>query len=200
MILGGLSQTRGNQAEKFVSHRRKEEHNNKYLGAYLKTDQIARHVAGWEDRGFEAKKNRFTQQRIKELRAQFEAKNASRKYQLKNLYESESMMYEEEIRKLRPTADQMKQQMLKRVEELKSQREFLRQQDVADRLDRRFKDSADELRKVGTDIGEMKAKHERDIQMLEKQKKLEEQYAEEMIYAELWRRDVRHCDNSLPSR
>jgi len=36
-------------------------------------------------------------------------------------------MYEEEIRKLRPTADQMKQQMLKRVEELKSQREFLRQ-------------------------------------------------------------------------
>lgn len=168
MILGGLSQTRGNQAEKFVSTRRKEEQKNNYLGAHLKTDQIMRHVAGWEDKGFQAKKNRFTQQRIKELRAEFEAKNAQRKYDLKNLYEQESLMYENEIRKLRPTAEQIKLQMMSRVEELKSQREFLRQKDVSERLDRRFKDSADELRKVGTDIGEIKTKHERDIQMLEK--------------------------------
>lgn len=84
------------------------------------------------------------------------------------MYEQESLMYENEIRKLRPTAEQIKLQMMSRVEELKSQREFLRQKDVSERLDRRFKDSADELRKVGTDIGEIKTKHERDIQMLEK--------------------------------
>lgn len=190
MIFGGLSQTRGNMAEKFVHDRRREENNHRHLNTYLKSDLIARHVAQWEDKGAQTKKNRFTKQRIQELRAQFEAKNFQRKLQLKHLYDQESQMYEDEIRRLRPTADQVKQQMIARVEQLKSQREFRRQEDVAEKLDRRFMDSADELRKVGSDIKQMKIKHERDIQMLEKQKKLEQNYAEEMIYAELWRRDV----------
>lgn len=176
--------------EKFVQNRRREENSNRNFNTYLKSDMIARHVAQWEDRGAQAQKNRFTKQRVAELKAQFEARNFERKLKLKHLYDQESRMYEEEIRRLRPTAEQVKQSMIERVKQLKSQREFRRQEDVAEKLDRRFMDSADELRKVGTDIKEMKIKHERDIQMLEKQKKLEQQYAEEMIYAELWRRDV----------
>jgi hypothetical protein len=47
------------------------------------------------------------------------------------------------------------------------------------------------LRKIESDIKEIETKHERDVQMVEKQRNMERQYAEEMIYAELWRRDVR---------
>ena len=100
-------------------------------------------------------------------------------------------MYKEEIRRMRPSAAEVKQEMIRKVTELKSQREAARRADVAEKMDRRFKESADELRKIESDIKEIETKHERDVQMVEKQRNMERQYAEEMIYAELWRRDVR---------
>ena len=189
MIATG-GKTRSQQTQKFLDDRRKEEHTNNHLGAYLKNDQIARHVAHWELNGKHNQKQRFQKERIGELRDEFERKTHERRMRLKVLYDTEEDMFERELQGLRNTPEQVRQNMLAKVTMLKQKRETLRLQEVDEKLDRRFKDQADELRLVESKIKEVKTKHEQDIQMLEKHKKLEDQYVSEMIYAELWRRDV----------
>lgn len=191
MIFEGVKRRQGTLAEQFVQDRRREESKVNNLNSYLKTDMIARHVASWEDKGSQMNRDRFTKQRIGQLRKQFEEQSNMRRRKLKNLYDHEERMYEQEIRKMRPTKEQIKQDMIEKVQALKSQRESQRQLEVQERLDRRFKQGADELRKIESDVKEFQTQHERDIQMIEKQRKMEREYAEEMIYAELWRRDVR---------
>lgn len=186
----GATKTRGNLSQKYIEDRRKDEQVVGYLGSYLKNDQIARHVANWETHGKQTQKTRFQNQRVEDLRRDFERQTDERRAKIKQLYELEEAQYAEEMQGLRKTPEQIKQGMIERVQELKQKREDARLKDVEEKLDRRFKEQADELRLVGSKIKEMKTKHEQDIQMLEKHKKLEEQYVEEMIYAELWRRDV----------
>ena len=190
MIFSGISRPRGTLEEQFVQDRRREEASLRDINAYLKVDRVARHVAAWEDRSSQMAKNRFTRQRIEQLRAEFERKSAMRRAKLKELYDKEDAQYEEEVRRMRPSADQIKQRMIEKVNQIKRDKQAMRAREVQAKLDRRFKDGADELRKIDSEINEFKTKHERDVQMIEKQKKLEREYAEEMIYAELWRRDV----------
>ena len=66
--------------------------------------------------------------------------------------------------------------MLKRVNELKEQRENERQEFVKEKLEKRFKDNTDELRKVDADFKELKTVYERNIQIMEKQRELEDKY------------------------
>jgi hypothetical protein len=192
MIIGGVK-TRAHVSEKFVETRRNVEQNVNMLGAYLKSDMISRHVASWEATGKEKQRNRFQRGKIEELKKNFERQTNDRREKLKSLYDQEEYMYTQELRGLRPTAEQIKQGMISKVSELKEKRETMRLQEVEEKLDRRFKEGADELRLVDSKIREMKTKHEQDIQMLEKQRKMEQEYVEEMIYAELWRRDVGQC-------
>lgn len=49
--------------------------------------------------------------------------------------------------------------------------------------------NADELRKVDAELRELKTDYERNIQLVEKQKLMEGQYEEEMLFAELGRRE-----------
>lgn len=186
----GASQTRSNNAERFVQNRRREESTVNNINRYLKSDMIARHIASWEDKGGEMMKSRFTKQNVAMLRAQYEQKIHSRRLKLKQLYDQEHEDYKAEMRRMRPSKDQIKQSMIDKVATLKKEREATNTKQVAQFQERRFKDQADELRKVDADIKEIKYKHERDIQMLEKQQRLEKEYMEDMIYAELWRRDM----------
>lgn len=189
-MIGGSGKSRGGFSQKCIEDRRKEEKTISHLGAYLRNDQIARHVAHWEANCKTMQRNQFQRQRVDELRKTFERQTNERRTKLKALYDREEAEYAQEMKSLRPTHEQIKQNMLSRVQELKQHREQARLKEVEEKLDRRFKDQADELRLVDTKIREMKTKHEQDIQMLEKHKKMEEQYVEEMIYAELWRRDM----------
>lgn len=190
MIGTAGTKTRGGLSQKYIEDRRKDEQLVTHLGAFLKNDQIARHVANWEVNCKTMQRNQFQRQRMDQLRKDFEQKTNERRNKLKDLYDYEEAMYASEMRGLRLTPEQIKQNMITRVTELKEKREVARLKEVEEKLDRRFKDQADELRLVGSKIREMKTKHEQDIQMLEKQKKMEDQYVEEMIYAELWRRDM----------
>jgi hypothetical protein len=190
MIGTGGQKSRGGLSQKYIDDRRKEEQLVTHLGAFLKNDQIARHVAHWEVNCKTMQRNQFQKQRMDQLRKDFEQKTNERRRNLKELYDYEEAMYANEMRGLRQTPEQVKQSMINRVAELKEKREVARLKEVEEKLDRRFKEQADELRLVGSKIREMKTKHEQDIQMLEKQKKMEDQYVEEMIYAELWRRDI----------
>ena len=185
-----MNRTRSQGTTKLLEDKRKDEQTVNQLGAFLKNDQIARHVANWEVNGKQTQKNQYQRQRVEELKRDFEKKTNERRIRLKQLYDGEESRYAQELRGLKQTPEQVKQNMIQRVQELKTRREQSRLVEVEQKLDRRFKDQADELRLVDSKIKEQKTKHEQDIQMLEKHKKLEDQYMEEMIYAELWRRDV----------
>lgn len=53
--------------------------------------------------------------------------------------------------------------MLKRVTELKENREKERKIFVEKMMEKRFREGADELRKVGSELDELKANFERDL-------------------------------------
>lgn len=50
--------------------------------------------------------------------------------------------------------------------------------------------NADELRKVDAELRELKTDYERNVQLIEKQRLMENQYEEEMLFAELGRREL----------
>ena len=77
---------------------------------------------------------------------------------------------------MQETPEQTRERMAKRVKELKEEKERRRQEDVSQRLDRRFEQNADELRKVDKDLKELKLAYERNIQLVEKQSNLQNQY------------------------
>ncbi len=66
--------------------------------------------------------------------------------------------------------------MLQRLNELKTQKEIERQKFVNDQYERRFEEEADELRKIDGEFKEHKTTHERNMQIMEKQKALIENY------------------------
>ena len=83
-----------------------------------------------------------------------ENKLEERRLKLKQLYDTEEKVWEDEIRKLRLTHDQIKQGMIERVEELKKKREAARASDVEARLEKRFREGEDSLRKIESNIKE----------------------------------------------
>lgn len=89
---------------------------------------------------------------------------------------AEDKAYREEIVAMQETPEQTRERMAKRVKELKEEKERRRQEDVSQRLDRRFEQNADELRKVDKDLKELKLAYERNIQLVEKQSNLQNQY------------------------
>ena len=77
---------------------------------------------------------------------------------------------------MQETPEQTRQRMAARVKELKEEKEKRRQEDVNGKLDRRFEMNADELRKVDQDLKQLKLAYERNIQLVEKQSVMENQY------------------------
>ena len=66
--------------------------------------------------------------------------------------------------------------MARRVKELKEEKEKRRKEEVNEKLEKRFEQNADELRKVDQDLKELKTAYERNMQLVEKQNILQEQY------------------------
>lgn len=77
---------------------------------------------------------------------------------------------------MQETPEQTRDRMAKRVKQLKEEKEKRRVQEVNLKLDRRFEQNADELRKVDQDLKELKTAYERNIQLVEKQNILQNQY------------------------
>jgi len=65
-----MASQRGTLADQFIQNRRKIEQNENNLNSYLKFDKVARHVADWEMKGEDLKKNKFIKARMTELRKQ----------------------------------------------------------------------------------------------------------------------------------
>ena len=75
-------------------------------------------------------------------------------------------MYKAEILARQETPEQIREKMAARVQELKAEKEARRQDEVNSKLDKRFLQNADELRKVDQELKELKLAYERNIQMV----------------------------------
>lgn len=179
-----------NRAEKAFHSKRAQEDRTQSLRAQVKSDFMVKAAAEWENKGKEVEKVQYTKKRLEELRDESKRQLEERRYRLNQLLKEEEASYREELKSLDETPAQVRERMINRVAELKENREKARKADVERLLDRRFRENADELRKVESNINELRAVHDRNIQMMERQKQLIQQYEEELVYAELWKRDA----------
>jgi hypothetical protein len=83
----------------------------------------------------------------------------------------------------------VREKMAQRLQELKGKREQERQDEVNRRLEQRFRDTADELRKEGSKFFTHHCQMEREKQLMDKQRVLQNNIEEEHIYAQLWKLD-----------
>jgi len=178
------------RGEKFVSNRRMQEDRINSIQTKLKQEFQSKELAKFENKGKDVAQTNYIKQRLSQMRQRHLHNIEAKRLNLKALLDRESEQYKNEIRNLQDTPEQVREKMIARVTELRAQKEAERQQEVAEKLDRRFREGADELRKVESEINELKNMHLRNIQMQEKHHLLEQQYHEDMVYAELWKRDM----------
>ena len=130
-----------------------------------------------EKKQFRAKQNQFNQQHQKFL--------DMRRKKLSDLLQSEEKQYINEIIMNQETPEQVRHKMEQKLIALKTQRETERQELVKKLQEKRFMDSADELRKNEAEAFAVSCYLEQENQMLDKMKKREKEKKEEEAYVKL---------------
>ena len=110
--------------------------------------------------------------------------NLKRK-KLSNLLNSEELQYRNEIINGQETSDDVKRRMEKELMELRKDRMSQEDNDIQKLNERRFFESADELRKNDSQAFAFECYLEQENQMLEKMKRREKEKKEEMFYVKL---------------
>ena len=110
--------------------------------------------------------------------------NLKRK-KLSNLLNSEELQYRNEIINNQETSDDIKRRMERELMELRKERLSQENNDIQKLNEKRFYDSADELRKNDSQAFAFECYLEQENQMLEKMKRREKEKQEEMFYVKL---------------
>ena len=110
--------------------------------------------------------------------------NLKRK-KLSNLLNSEELQYRKEIINNQETSDDVKRRMERELMELRKERLSQENNDIQKLNEKRFYDSADELRKNDSQAFAFECYLEQENQMLEKMKRREKEKQEEMFYVKL---------------
>lgn len=130
-----------------------------------------------EKNNLKAKQNQFNEQHKKFL--------DMRRKKLSDLLQGEERQYIDEIIRNQETPEQVRQKMEQKLIALKTQREAERQELVRKKQEKRFYDSADELRKNESEAFAVSCYLEQENQMLDKMKKQERERREEEVYVKL---------------
>ncbi|KAM3135735.1 hypothetical protein pb186bvf_012132 [Paramecium bursaria] len=179
-----------NRSEQLIYQRRQQEQQVSKLATKLRQENYEKTFANWENKGKDVAQNQYINQRLKQLREDAQSRKNERKEKLSQLLAYEHEQYKQEILAMVETPEQVKERMIKQVQELKARKEAERSKFADSQNERRFREQADELRQVNLNFNELQAVAYRNMQMIEKQKLLEDQYEEEMIYAELYKREI----------
>ncbi|CAK85047.1 unnamed protein product (macronuclear) [Paramecium tetraurelia] len=179
-----------NRSEQLIYQRRQQEQYVGKLNTKLRQEHYEKTFAAWENKGKDIANWQYTKNRLQQIRSEAEANKNQRREKLAFLLNAEHEQYQQEIKAMVETPEQVKERMMKEVAELKQRKEAERARQADAAYDRRFRENADELRKVNQQFNELQAVAYRNMQMMDKQKQLEDQYEEEMIYAELYRREI----------
>ena len=134
------------------------------------------------NRRYETQKQLNQQKNYEAQQEQF--MNLKRK-KLSNLLNSEEMQYRNEIINGQETSEDVKRRMEKELMELRKDRMSQEDNDIQKLNERRFFESADELRKNDSQAFAFECYLEQENQMLEKMKRREKEKKEEMFYVKL---------------
>lgn len=145
--------------------------------------------ATWEnktDKLMETKSQIRKQEELKEQRRRF---LDIRRKKLSDLLRAEEELYKKEIISKQETPEQVRQRMESKLKELRAQKEKDRMETVRQLEERRFYESADELRKNESEAFAISCYLEQENQMLDKLKKREKEKREEEVYVKLYNYD-----------
>ena len=134
------------------------------------------------NRRYETQKQLNQQKNYEAQQEQF--MNLKRK-KLSNLLNSEELQYRNEIINGQETSEDVKRRMEKELMELRKDRMSQEDNDIQKLNERRFFESADELRKNDSQAFAFECYLEQENQMLEKMKRREKEKKEEMFYVKL---------------
>ena len=142
-------------------------------------------MSNWEEKT----KRIVEKKQFREKQMQFEQQHKKfldmRRKQLSDLLQSEERQYINEIIMNQETPEQVRHKMEQKLIALKTQREAERQELVKKLQEKRFMDSADELRKNEAEAFAVSCYLEQENQMLDKMKKREKEKKEEEVYVKL---------------
>ena len=142
-------------------------------------------MSKWEEKT----KRIVEKKQFREKQMQFEQQHKKfldmRRKQLSDLLQSEERQYINEIIMNQETPEQVRHKMEQKLIALKTQREAERQELVKKLQEKRFMDSADELRKNEAEPFAVSCYLEQENQMLDKMKKREKEKKEEEVYVKL---------------
>ena len=142
-------------------------------------------MSKWEEKT----KRIVEKKQFREKQMQFEQQHKKfldmRRKQLSDLLQSEERQYINEIIMNQETPEQVRHKMEQKLIALKTQREAERQELVKKLQEKRFMDSADELRKNEAEAFAVSCYLEQENQMLDKMKKREKEKKEEEVYVKV---------------
>ena len=113
-----------------------------------------------------------------------------RRKKLSELLDYEEEIYRKEIISMQETPEQVRKKMEARLNELKTVREGERKELVKKLQEKRFYESADELRKNDSEAFAIACYLEQENQMLDKLKRREQERLEEDIYVKMNNYDI----------
>lgn len=152
----------------------------------IKGDKNLAHKALWEQKTGKLIENNIIRNRIQDMRKRQAANLEQRKARLAELLAAEDRIYEQEFNDNLETPEQVREKMFQRLQTLKAKREQERTDEVARRQDMKFKAENDTLRKEDTKFYNYGTAIEREKQLIDKRRNIEQKMLEEQVYAQLW--------------
>jgi hypothetical protein len=156
---------------------------------YIKRDTNTLNKATWENKSSVLAEKKQVQRNLDSFQEQRKQFLNIRRKKLSELLDFEEEQYRKEIIAKQETPEQVRMKMEARLIELRTQREKERLETVKTLQERRFYESADELRKNDSEAFAIACYLEQENQMLDKLKKREQDKREEEVYVQLYNYD-----------
>ena len=156
----------------------------------IRGDHNLAHKAHWEAKTNKLIEKGIVRNRMEDMRRRQASNLEQRKARLAELLAAEDRIYEKEFNDNMETPEQVREKMFTRLQELKGKREQERQDEVARRQDMQFKAQNDILRKEDAKFYNYGTAIEREKQLIDKRRAVEQKMLEEQVYAQLWQLDA----------
>lgn len=149
------------------------------------------HRAHWEAKTDKLVQNHLVKSKLAALKTREASGLEERRHRLADMLRTEDAEYAVEFQANLETPEQVREKMFERMTYLKDKREGERQAEVNRRMDQRFKSTTDEVRKEDGHFYTHGTQIEREKQLIDKRRKINQTLEEEHVYAQLWALDAK---------
>ena len=157
----------------------------------IRSDANLRRAAEWEHKTDNMTKNRIVRDRVAKLKYDKERNLEERRKKLAAKLQFEEGIYQKEFHDNLETPEQVRQQMAKKLFEFKKQRQEEKRQLVGQALEKRMRETTDDLRLADSKFYTQQCALEREEQLRDKRRRKEKEIFEEMLFAKLWDIDMK---------